>query len=625
MKRRLMKVLAICLMMTTVLAGCSKGEPAPQEPVGDVVENTSVSIIGTGTYQVDDVVTIDHIIKIDDAAIGNVVQTAILSSTGTLITELDTSEKGTFEVTVLVEFNDSTSFSGTYAYTVEGPSGDEEAMSLLKNAKDYDVVTVSNGSIFTVLHDGVADFYTVVTNNSDVVYEDGSISLTSTSKDKANYMSFVKDGIEYFIAYNDVADDTFIDYAKFTEPLFSDIPVVDEETELTDEELYELNYTTMLQNLIQDKGIENVGTLWSIDGRQYTVERSLVGIKYSYMTGQVSDDVVLTASYRLTDVETADTITLNMINSDLAGAIVFPFIMDVPEDTEIPTEYEEYISFMRENFNASERVKEDIFSVEEVREMILAGQLITTDKETNTESVDGIEDEIQEIPNDTIAKQATYSERHPEIYTWPDNETKYRRWCYVITPSTTYNQVIYFEDGTYRLSTGEYEDSVTVGDEGSGQSESTPGGDGKVTTHNIVSPYATYVLSNSKDSNITFDYNTSNASMLVFTYSGQKYFVESVKSSDITKYQKNSLYNLDYFKDGQFTVTASNEEKRATSLGQIIPYNVSYVDPNSGRTVKSGYMCVYNIQNDYLCIYSENLASTISLMGLLENVVIEVK
>lgn len=628
MKKRLMKVLTICLMVTTVLAGCSKGEPAPQEPVDDVVESTAVSIIGTGTHQVDDVVTIDSIIKIDDAAVGNVIQSAMLSSTGTLITELDTSEKGTFEVTILVEFADSTSFSGTYAYTVEGPSGDEEALSLLKNAKDYDVISLSKGSLFTVIHDGTANFYTVVTNGSEVVLEDGSISITETSKDKANYMAFVKDGVDYFVAYDDVADDTFIDYAKFTGPLYEDMPVVDEETELTDEEKYELNYITMLQNLIEDKGIENIGTLWSIDGRQYTVERSLIGIKYSYMTGQVSDDVVLTGSYRLTDVETGDTVTLNMTQTDLAGAIIFPFIMNVPEDEKIPTEYEEYIAFVRENFNANERVKEDVFSVEKVREMLLAGQSIEAKEEgSNTESVDGIEEEIQDIPNDTIAKQATYSERHPEIYTWPDNETKYRRWCYVITPTTTYNQVIYFEDGTYRLSTGEYDDNVVVGDEGSGQSGDTlsGGSDSKTTTHNIISPYATYVLSNAKDTNMVFDYNASNASMLVFTYSGQKYIVESVKSSDITKYQKNSLYNLDYFKDGQFTVSSSAEEKRATNLGQIIPYNVSYVDPNSGRTVKSGYMCVYNIQNDYLCIYSENLASTITLIGLLDNIVSEVK
>ena len=623
MKRNIAKVLAVLLMTATVLAGCSKNEPT-NEPTSDMVESTAVTIIGSGEHQVGETVIIDNIISIEEASAGNVIQKAILAGNGSLLTELDTSTPGSYEVTVIVEFADSSGFSGVYSYEVIGSTGDEQAVQLLNAADAYEVFSLPNGSLVTVLHDKNLKFFEAILTNGEVTYQEGDISYTESNKDNANYIQFTSKGKEYYLTIKDAASSTFITADMLLESL--SIPANESESdyeseEQTEEDKYAGYFTTILQNLIKDKGIESVGNLWSIDGRQYTVERSLIGINYSYLTGQVSDDVVLTSSYRLTDVDTADTITLNVIDSDLGYAIFEPFMSDVVSDVELPEDYDGYLSYVRDNVDTSVFVKEDTFTVESVKNVLLAGQSVTVAEPESTEEVD-IEEQLQEIPNDTIAKETTYNQRHPEIYTWPDSETKYRRFLYVITSNTTFNQAIYFPDGTYRLSgDDEYKDNITIGDDGSGGNS----GNTNSSTHNIISPYATYVLSNGGDSELVFDYNTSNASRLVFTYGGQKYYVESVKSSDITRYQKNSIYNPDFFKDGSFTVTSSNEDKRVTSLGQIIPYNVSYTDPNSGRNVKSGYMCVYNIQNDYLCIYSENLASTVTLLGLMEKVVVEVK
>ena len=639
MKKNLIRVLSLCLMATMILSGCNKNGDETQTPTTEVVESTAVSIVGTGTHEVGEVVTLENLITVEEAQVGNITQQAILGSDGSLITELDTSTPGSYQVNIIVEFIDGSGYNGTYAYEVTGPTADEEALQLYDSASKYDVISLDNGSVLTFLYDD----YVFYMKNEYSAEEDGSLSVHSetTDKDNANSISFMKDSITYSINTGANVEFSYATYDNLMQSydlLFGMIGgMVDGMTEENGEDDAAEEFTNALsitgqfiKEMITDGGTEYAGVLYSLDGTQYSVERAMVNLMYSKITGQVSDDIKITAGYKITNKETGDVFCIS--NGNDPATLVSEIIpeSETEETEESPYEtLEDMMSYIRENANTDSMVKEDTFSIDELKSVILAGQVIeeATEPEQEVEDTEvdvNISEEIQEVPNDTIAQSATYQERHPEIYTWPESETKYRRFLYAITPTTTFNQSIYFKDGTYRLS-GEEDVSGDVTMNGENVTGGTGGtsNNSKAQTHNIVSPYATYVLT--ANSNMDFDTANSTTDKLTFTYGNQKYYVESVKSSDISKYQKSSIYNTDYFEDGSFTVEAKSSEKRTTALGQIIPYNVTYKDPNSGRNVTNGYMVVYNIQNDYLCLYSENLQSTITLLGLMEELVTEVK
>lgn len=639
MKKNLIRVLSLCLMATMILSGCNKNGDETQTPTTEVVESTAVSIVGTGTHEVGEVVTLENLITVEESQVGNITQQAILGSDGSIITELDTSIPGSYQVNIIVEFIDGSGYNGTYAYEVTGPTADEEALQLYDSASEYDVISLDNGSVLTFLYDD----YVFYMKNEYSAEEDGSLSVHSetTDKDNANSISFMKDSITYSINTGANVEFSYATYDNLMQSydlLFGMIGgMIDGMTEENGEDDAAEEFTNALsitgqyiKEMITDGGTEDAGVLYSLDGTQYSVERAMVNLMYSKITGQVSDDIKITAGYKITNKETGDVFCIS--NGNDPATLVSEIIpeSETEETEEFPYEtLEDMMSYIRENANTDNMVEEDTFSIDELKSVILAGQVIeeVTEPEQEVENTEvdvNISEEIQEVPNDTIAQSATYQERHPEIYTWPESETKYRRFLYAITPTTTFNQSIYFKDGTYRLS-GEEDVSGDVTMNG----ENVIGGTGgtsnnsKTQTHNIVSPYATYVLT--ANSNMDFDTANSTTGKLTFTYGNQKYYVESVKSSDISKYQKSSIYNTDYFEDGSFTVEAKSSEKRTTALGQIIPYNVTYKDPNSGRNVTNGYMVVYNIQNDYLCLYSENLQSTVTLLGLMEELVTEVK
>lgn len=632
MKRKISIILILTMVVSTVLTGCTnpldkfkKGEE--EAPTEIVEENSNVTLTGTGTYFVGDIVTIDDVISIDESVAGNVTNKVFLSDTGSLLEQLDTAVAGEFTVNIVVEFSDVEGWQTQYTYIVEEPESKlpDNVKANFDNATDictYGSLSIVNKDgweyqkdIVTTTINGVeikpGIYYYDTANKSDIGH---AYIREYSSMEEANSV-LQSELVEVFAwtlssttSAESIEDFENSDVEVDTESntMWSDFlstVIVEEETSITGSTLYDVNGTVYSSNVTAvyldlsfmkeeyNKVLYAYKQYFNVDGKIYEI--TYYGDKEDVEDTLDESDITqvdITAGVvaegglkeQFTKVYTA-----NPLMSDIAykTLVMNPLSnLDVLSDVVIIGTYGKE-AVVEETTNNKVEVK--------------AG--------TKEETVSGMVGNVK----------PTYQSKHPELYTWPESDTKYRKWVYVIGEGVTYTGSIILPDGTVL--------STENGDTINSSNGSTSNGGGTQANNSVVvslmSSYGTYFVSNKDKQEAIIDTANSSSSVAVVSYNNNKYYIETARAATITNYQQNCIYSTAGMKDGSYSVESVDNKAVTTEIGKIIPYTISYTDYNYKKQEK-GYMAVYNISNDYLVIYADNPdADTSTMIELLSKLI----
>lgn len=281
-------------------------------------------------------------------------------------------------------------------------------------------------------------------------------------------------------------------------------------------------------------------------------------------------------------------------------------------------------SIATETKSQTEAISSNIYIGEYIDLELGVNQELPEEIETETESEESQQTPTTpEEPKDdesSIGNTApTYAQRYPDIFKWPKNDTKYRRWKYILG-STDFTGSIIKPDGT--ILNGD-NDEVDVRDEsdndpGDGGNPNKPSSTSEVYT--LSSNYANYEVSDKNLPEVEFITSDSTSNRLVLKYKGELYYIELVKASQVNSYKTNCLYTTTTFKDGQYNVVDANS--KTSELGKINEFNVKYFDTSSNEWERP-YMSVLITDSDYLVCYANNLVKVGDsiLTSLLEKMV----
>lgn len=632
MKRKISIILILTMVVSTLLAGCSnpldkfkKGED--EVPTEIIEENTNVTLIGTGSYMVGDIVTIDDVISIDADVAGNVTNKVFLSDTGSLLEQLDTSEAGEFTVNIVVEFIDAEGWQKQYTYVVEKPESKlpDSVKANFDNAE----------KIYTF--EGLS-----IVCPADWSYGSGSSTFNGVESEYVQLTNFTTESNIGGVVIRKVADkEGLTDLTKSAIQLTLGIifdACTDEdslkelEEDSTAEGKYEEAFNEFVDSIVSTTELETNGmTIYDIDGNQYT--------------GKVLNTIVdLSCLYPGADRIVAGYSQYIEINGSIYEIDYLLKTEDAEdgtesEDTEEMTEYpqvkvdesiltadgikahftkisEELLKLSGEDSSMVAEIVDSITETNPDNYDIATGYIIygTYEKEDVTEeTANSVEVEAgneEETVSGMVGNvKPTYQSKHPELYTWPESDTKYRKWIYVIGEGVTYTGSIILPDGTV-LST-ENGDSINSSNGSMTNGESTQGNNSVVVS--LMSSYGTYFVSNKDKQEAIIDTANSSSSVAVVSYNNNKYYIETARAATITNYQQNCIYSTAGMKDGSYVVESVDSKAITTEIGKIIPYTISYTDYNYKKQEK-GYMAVYNINNDYLVIYADNTDADSSTM-----------
>lgn len=649
MKKRVCKIAALMVATSLLMTGCSNpldkfkknDEPAVET---ETVEQPNVSVTNVTEYNKGDtVLPTDLVTYGDDVAVTNV---AILGTDGSLLDSLDTSAAGEYTVNIVVEMADGNNYTTEYTYTVAGIPADKEAEEIYQKSKSKAILTGKNNTSLTITVDSNQDFISECNYTEDP--ETGSFSISTDSNKEANAASVtLSDGYGLALApsstkYN--VDDAL----QMITGMFS---IVADDASEEDKQYFEY-ITTFLQNMVEDAGSTSDGTmLYSLDGTQSALNKSMVKIKYSYLTGNAEDDKVIPVGYSI--VNTSEDGAEEIYNvsmtyptdiphglDNIADIINIPMLISEDEEEETPTfdDYDDFLQTIKESFDISAVNLNDTTDkdTELILNHVLAGAVSDVTHDNNmdegfdTDDAEGtntevVEESIEEEPTESgvVGKaKPTYQSKYPDLYKWPESTTKYRRWCYVVHDDNTYTNSVINPDGTFTESGKD--DVISGADSGSsgGNSTVSDAGDYNNTISlALVSTTGTYYVSNANRSDVTMDTAGSNNSVAKFTYNGNVYYIESVKATTITNYQKSCIYSTNDMADGNYEIKDNAAKAETTTIGKITPYTIAYRDTKGNNQTK-GYMAVYNINNEYLVIYSDNMDSdTNNMVSLLKDLV----
>lgn len=632
MKKRACKIAALMVATSLLMTGCSnpldkfKKDDTPVQET-ETVEQPNVSVTDVTEYNKGDTVLPTDLVSYGaDVAVTNV---AILGTDGSLLDSLDTSAAGEYTVNIVVEMADGNNFTTEYNYTVLGVQADKEAEEIYQKSTSKVTIAGKNNSMLTVTVDGDGDSIGQYNYTEDP--STGSFSISTDSDKEANAATVaLSDG--YGLSIAPVTSKYSVDDAVQT--LTGMLSIAASNT--SEEEQKYIEYvTTFLQNMVEDAGSTSDGTmLHSLDGTQSTVYKANVKIKYSYLTGNTEDDKVIPVGYSI--VNTLEDGTEEIFNVTMNYPEDIPYGIDVVADAiptsegeDIPTfdDYDAFLQSVKDSFDISTVTVNDTTDsdMNMILNHVLAGALSDIKHEdnidedfgvdaTNTETVE--ESSTEEPTESGVVGKAkpTYQSKYPDLYKWPESDTKYRRWCYVVHDDNTYTNTVINSDGTFSESgKEEVMSGADSGNSGGNNTTSDAGSYDNTVSLALVSTTGTYYVSNASRSDVTMDTAGSNNSVAKFTYNGNVYYIESVKSTTITNYQKSCIYSTNDMADGNYEIKGDTVRATATTIGKITPYTISYRDINGNNQTK-GYMAVYNINNEYLVIYADNMDSDANTM-----------
>lgn len=629
------KLLALCLTIGVILSltGCNLN--FGKDKSDNVVEVDKVDLLSpAGTsYEVGTVVNINDIVKVKDEFASNVSNLVFMDANGSVSETIEVTQAGESYYTIVAQFNDGTSWDGSWfllGTEKQLPEYVENIKSAIDEGAPYEVGKADSTSV-TLLNkkslenknaSGSSDIngirYTIALYLSDASnVENCSVQLTKCTEDEL-LKSGKDSGDNVLVSVFSNLYNNYKDTFKYKE----------EDMALVEEASFKL-----IDSFRTVKKTETpVFNIYDVEGNIYPV----YNIKYTLDAGALllgdSSTITIDDSY-FVDYNGSKILLLYSNNNLTSPLSIFDYdATKLPKikaaDYDLKTT-EGWLKLLKDTIGVTnEHNKIGISTVsmdyaDEVSEIfngnLLIGEYYKSGTDNTNVTVDTKEEPKEEV-KDTIAEtKPLYSSKYPEIYTWPEGKVQYRRWNYVIDESTTFVGSIIYPDGSRYVGTGEVnvQGGTNTGTGNNGASNSN--GEQK---HSLSSTYATYELTNAGNSSIQFDLPNSTSGRLVFTYAGNKYYVETVKTADINKYATNCIYSTSKFRNNNFEVEPNATASKTTTKGKIIPYEIYYNDVNTGYNKVSPYMAVYNINNDYLCIYADNMPSSNEMfMTLLSTIV----
>ena len=640
MKKRACKIAALMVATSLLMTGCSnpldkfKKDDVPVQET-ETIEQPNVSVTTVTEYNKGDTVLPTDLVSYGaDVAVTNV---AILGTGGSLLDSLDTSTAGEYTVNIVVEMADGNNFTTEYTYTVLGVQPDKEASEIYQKSTSKVTLAGKNNSMLTVTVDGSDDSISQYNYTEDA--STGSFSISTDSSKEANAATVaLSDGYGFSIAPV-TKKYSVTDTLQVLNGMFS--MVASDTSE--DNQKYIGYVSTFLQNMVEDAGSTTDGTtLHSLDGTKSTLYKASAKIKYSYLTGNAADNKVIPIGYYI--VNTLEDGTEELFNVTINYPQDTPYGIDIVADTipategeEVPTfaDYDGFLQSIKDSFDISTVTVNDTTSsdISLITSHVLAGSLADIKHEEDLDKGFGVGTTNEEVleqasteePTESGAvatAKKTYQSKYPDLYKWPESDTKYRRWCYIVHDDNTYTNSVINPDGTFMESGKEEVMSGTdSGNVGGNNNTSNAGDYSNAVTVSLVSTTGTYYVSNNNRSDVTMDTVGSTNSVAKFSYNGNVYYIESVKSTTITNYQKSCIYSTNDMAGGNYEIKNDTAKATTTTIGKITPYSISYVDTKGNNQTK-GYMAVYNINNEYLVIYADNMdADTNNMVSLLRDLV----
>ena len=643
MKRKYFTKLLSIVVAATLLTGCGLSDipflNKDSEGSGDEeqlpVEDTRVTIIEGQNRNVGDTVMFDDIATVSPAEMGNVIQKVIGQDDGTISDSYTFSEEGMYTLTLMIEFIDGSVWDGQCSVYVSAPTL-ELPDTLYNNIKTRDWVSSyieevgqsSDGdlvwTISNILLSSVVDDATISGGDKILGFsmnsgqQDGSdVAVCVVSPEDLAMLQSL--GISPFA--------TDVPFTSVIGMMESMVAALSEESSSEDKEqvMQFLEwYKQWYNSCVTTTTIASSAMLYDTSGLNYPVniiQYTIDMTPYGGSVADVSGPAYIDYDGRRILFSVADYGTM-FSNGD----VTLPTDDEESEESALPATYDEFAEFMKTvvgngdmNFAINNRstVQDTENIIKRLSNVIIIGDVspLKPDEEVGTV----VADETPEEPVEEVGVikdiYVPYAQQHPEIFTWPENETKYRRWVYIIDNKTSFVSSIINPDGTAMIS-----GAVDGGEDwriesNTGSSQTLPNAQPTVedNTYTISSSYSTYELHTAGMQGASYAEELSTSGRVVVTYGGHNYYIETVRASQVQNYMGNCLYPTTDFVDGAFEVVEHTAEAQTTSIGKIIPYTVKYTD-QFGTAHDDPYMEVYNVYNDYLCIYSDTIPSDKNVM-----------
>lgn len=632
MKRKISIILILTMVASMVLTGCTnpldkfkKGDE--EAPTEIVEENSNVTLTGAGTYYVGDIVTIDDVISIDESVAGNVTNKVFLSDTGSLLEQLDTTVAGEFTVNIVVEFIDAEGWQTQYTYIVEEPESKlpDNVKANFDNATDI----CTYGSLSIVNKDGWEYQKDIVTTTINGVEIKPGIYYYDTANKSDIGHAYIREYSSMEEA-NSVLQSELVEVFAWTLSFTTSAESI-EDFENSDVEVdTESNtmWSDFLSSVIVEEETSITGsTLYDVNGTVYSSNVTAVYLDLSFMKEEYNKVLYAYKQYFNVDGKIYE-ITYYGDKEDVEDTLDESDITQVDITAGVVAEgglKEQFTKVYTANPLMSDiayktLVMNPLSNLDVLSDVVIIG---TYEKEAVVEETTDNKIEVEAgAKEETVSGMVgnvkpTYQSKYPELYTWPESDTKYRKWVYVIGEGVTYTGSIILPDGTV-LST-ENGDTIDSSNGSTSNGGSTQANNSVVVS--LMSSYGTYFVSNKDKQEAIIDTANSSSSVAVVSYNNNKYYIETARAATITNYQQNCIYSTAGMKDGSYVVESVDSKAVTTEIGKIVPYTISYTDYNYKKQEK-GYMAVYNINNDYLVIYADNPdADTSTMIELLSKLI----
>lgn len=642
MKKRTVMSLLCAVLVSCSLTACSMPDipflnkdkdtevDGTEEPSGDEVASRLTVNEGL-TFNVGDIITFDDLATVNAADVGNVTQFAIFNSDGTLAESYECTEPGTFSINMAVQFLDGTSDTGVATIEVVEKEVTSDFPDALNNSimeEEWTVKWAEGGSSLDGLFEDSNTTYngmSFVISLLDAVNADfGSMGVWRPTVDSKLYVSVVhQDAVSGIRASESIADPTVcspILYNTITKMQGMAEGYFAEDQENMDKaNSYIALYKQVVASLMSATPESTDMLMYTVDGESYPVEAISYRFNFSAIGGADTEAIGM---YVVRAGDELIFITDGYGDLALPTPQYFDWITALSSDGEtefeVPADAEAFKAFMAEHLSESGEwapiTKPLSQNVDESKIKDLCNKAVIGDV-TPLRPTAPPENDISTAPEgeepteeqDTVADTfKSYAQLYPGIFTWPENDTKYRRWVYVIDESTQFVSSIINPDGTSIISGVMSDDDWRIETNTGNTEGSTPGGEGgsgmsEGKTYQLNSSYSTFELNMGAVGAAAVDEEKSTSGRAVINYNGAEFYIETVRTSQIQNYVANSLYDTSKFKDGAFRVVEG--KKTTTNIGEITQYDISYKDAN-GNEKSAGYMAVYNVKNDYLCCYS---------------------
>lgn len=624
MKREL-KLLLTLILICMMVSACSlpfgkdDEEGSPIDGAG-IEQNDNVHIIGTGVYTVGQIIGINDVIQIDPEVEDMVINKVFLATTGNVVEQLNTDAPGSYAMSIAVEFNDGSGWSGMYEYVVEDLPVRDEVKVLID--------AINNGVPYK-WNAGLGVDITYINNRGYNIVD--VLDTTPIANREAKLLINANNNIDDYNII--VVDCTAEDYERALSEVYIQIPI-----DMLDLVFSYPAYEDMeIDNDIASRYIasmcgrssQTIEYVYDLDGNSYP----LVEFKFRFDFGRMDDPATSLPTERCDYyIDLGDKIlaVCSGWNDKWYAERDPEFTVDINNvdsaDYDIST-VEGFTSFIADVFDRenTDRLIEYCFIVdyrthvqEFIKDNLLIGKYPDGSVGSNSVNVSDSGEEMQETSGETANIKPSYQSRYPELYTWPANEVVYTRWRYVIEQGVSYVGSIILPDGTV-LSVEENRNDGTSYDTSGGNG----GSGGNTTTEpdttafqmvSLMSNYGTYYVSNKDVSGAVIDTANSTASVAQLTYMGNKYYIETARTNTISNYQASCIYSTSIMSSNDYRIEANEAGRITTEIGVITPYTIEYFDVNGDKQVK-GYMSVYNLNNDYIVVYADNLDTDNSFMN----------